>query len=347
PRRAPLTTLATAEVDGRAVAVGGAPGRRTRVWDLRTGADLGTLGEAGRAVAAVGHRAVTCSSHGVVQVWDLRTLRGTPLPGPPRVGAVALAGDGVFYAWEEGMFLAAENLADGGSLPLRHPLPSPGVSAITTVPGAVVTAWWRDGALRVHDLETGERRVLPGHTGPVYTLASEDGTVVSGGLDGLIGIWDVATGASRSIVSPCAVDALTVGAGRIFACGADGVTRLFDLGTGEPLGGLPTGVAHAIDVHDQTVLVGGADLRVWDLRGRTGRRLRGHAGAVTAVALRGGRAVSGGWDHTLRTWDLRTGAEVAPPVTFPWPVSALAWHHTGRLAAGTSWEVVVLEPSEH
>nr|WP_062341459.1 hypothetical protein [Herbidospora sakaeratensis] len=347
PRREPVTTLATAEVGGRAVGIGGAPGRRTRVWNLRTGVDLGTLGEAGRAVAAVGHQAVTCSSHGVVRVWDLRTLRGTPLPGHPRVGAAALAGDGVFYAWEEGMFLAAENLADGESSPLKHALSAPGVSAVTTVPGAVVTSWWRDGALRVHDLETGERRVLAGHSGPVHALAAEDGTVVSGGLDGMIGIWDVATGSSRSIVSPCAVDALTVSGGRIFACGADGVTRLFDLRTEEALGALPTGVAHAIDVQDRTALVGGADLRVWDLRERAGRRLRGHAGAVTAVALRGGRAVSGGWDHTLRTWDLRTGEEVAPPVTFPWPVSALAWHPAGRLVAGMSWEVVVLEPSEH
>ncbi len=42
------------------------------------------------------------------------------------------------------------------------------------------------------------------------------------------------------------------------------------------------------------------------------RRLEGHEGGVTAVALAADarRALSGGFDRTLRLWDLETGAEV-------------------------------------
>ena len=50
-------------------------------------------------------------------------------------------------------------------------------------------------------------------------------------------------------------------------------------------------------------------LRLWDLdSGACLRVLEGHTGAVATVALAGGRALSGSWDHTLRLWDLDSGA---------------------------------------
>lgn len=348
-----VTAVATAEVNGRSVAVAGAAGRRGRVWDLRTGEEWGKpLGESGRGIATVGHLAVTCASSGAVRVWDLRTRRSRPLPGNPRVGAVALGvaygRPVVVFAYEEGRWFGVKDLADGTRHSGKFTSQGSLITAVATatVDGRciVLAAGGHDGLIRTWGMETGEIQVLSGHVGAVHALAATGSTAVSGGEDGLVGIWDLRTGESRCAVSPCAIDAVAVTGRTILTGGSDGTTRLWDVRTGERLGSLPTGVVHAIAVEGDLALVGGGGLRLWDLRDGRDRPLTGHAGAVTAVAIRGRQAVSGGWDRTLRMWDLRTGKQTAPPVRFPWPISALAWHPDGQLVVGVSWEIAVLEP---
>ncbi len=111
--------------------------------------------------------------------------------------------------------------------------------------------------------------------------------------------------------------------------GADGLVRMWDLGTGRPVGeplGGHEGAVFAVGLTDMrgspVAVTGGADglVRMWDLgTGRpVGEPLGGHEGAVFAVGLTDMRgspvAVTGGADGLVRMWDLGTGRPVGEPL---------------------------------
>ena len=129
---------------------------------------------------------------------------------------------------------------------------------------------------------TALKQVLTGHHRAVYAVAvtSDGTTAVSGGIDGTVRVWDLATGDQR---------AEFVGHGRwvlSVAVTADGT------------------IAVSGGRHDGMV-------RVWDLAtGRQRAELTGHADGVRSVAVTpdGTTAVSGSYDGTVRVWDLATGS---------------------------------------
>lgn len=159
--------------------------------------------------------------------------------------------------------------------------------------------------------------------------------IVSGGDDGTVGIWDLATGAQHGEplcghegrVRTVALGALE-GRPIIVSGGYDRTVRLWDLATGAPVGEPLRG--HAGEVYSvalgaldgQVVAISGSDdctVRRWDVASGTelGEPLRGHRGRVTAVAVGalGGRSViiSGSGDRTVRLWDLATGDSLGNP----------------------------------
>ncbi|MFE7530179.1 WD40 repeat domain-containing protein [Kitasatospora sp. NPDC057542] len=159
--------------------------------------------------------------------------------------------------------------------------------------------------------------------------------------------WSVAghgKGVSAVAVGPVAVDGATV----VVSGGDDGAVRLWDLATGEPVGEPMTGHAgpvHAVATAEpdgRAVAVSAGtdeDVRVWDL---TTRRLlhpplAGHTGWVTSVAtatVRGRTvAVTCGDDRSVRVWDLATGEPVGKPMREP---AGSAAAHRDRPAAMTT-----------
>lgn len=171
---------------------------------------------------------------------------------------------------------------------------SSGVRALacTVLDGrAAVLTGRRDGLVRVWDLATGEQRVtLAGHTGGVASVACMD-------FDGRV----LAVTGSR-----------------------DGTIRIWDIEEGEQLAVLTghIGWVRAVTcavLGDQAVVVsGGSDgtLRMWDIN--SGEQLRlfaGHTSWVNAVACteiqRRAVLASGSRDGSLRLWDLETGTELA------------------------------------
>jgi WD40 repeat protein/tRNA A-37 threonylcarbamoyl transferase component Bud32 len=121
--------------------------------------------------------------------------------------------------------------------------------------------------------------------------------------------------------------------------GADGIARLWEVGTGRalrPLAGHEGAVlAVAFRPDGKAVLTGGADrtARLWEVEtGRLLCMLRGHDGAVTGVAFRpdGQAALTGSADATARLWHLPGGA-FDKLVRHPGPVAAVAWSPDGKL----------------
>ncbi|MYK22017.1 S8 family serine peptidase, partial [Candidatus Poribacteria bacterium] len=139
------------------------------------------------------------------------------------------------------------------------------------------------------------RANLKGHTDFVTSVAfsPDERTLASGSWDNTIRLWDVATGKSTKTLKGHTDRVLAVAFspdGRTLASGSD----------------------------DQTI-------RLWDVAtGQQREALLGHTSGVTAVAFSPDRrllASAGGWDNTVRLWDLSTAPTPAPTVSIaPSPV---------------------------
>ena len=85
------------------------------------------------------------------------------------------------------------------------------------------------------------------------------------------------------------------------------------------------------------------DLRVWRLEdGACLRTLTGHSGAVRAVVdVGGGRVASGGWDRTLRVWDVLSGKQLQQTPKGEGGIYCAA-ALSDRVATGNQWGEIQL-----
>jgi len=173
-----------------------------------------------------------------------------------------------------------------------------------------------------------ERNILQGHKGWVMSVAfSPDGkTLVSGGDDGTIRLWDTSGKAigqpfkgheGRVISVAFSPDGKTLVSG-----GQDGTLRLWNRSgkaIGPPFkghGGRVNSVAFSPD--GKTIVSGGEEgtLRLWNRSGKAiGPPFKGDEGSVISVAFSpdGKTLVSGGIEGTLRLWDTTSGKAIGQP----------------------------------
>lgn len=154
----------------------------------------------------------------------------------------------------------------------------------------------------IWDVDSGDEvQRLKGHQGNVgvwqAAFLPDSRRVVTGGADGTLRIWNVDSGEPIHVLPhPDWVWAVAVS--------PDG--RQVLSGTGGAFNGIPI----TLDIRRS------ADnrLRLFDAEsGQLMQTLEGHEHMVMSAAFSpdGRRAASGGYDHTLRLWDLETGTELA------------------------------------
>jgi WD40 repeat protein/serine/threonine protein kinase len=323
-------------------AVSGSSDKTVRVWDMSNGRCLRTFiahtaDVREVALSADGTTALSTSSDRTVRVWDAPTASGrradSSYARPKSAQDLITAATGVEAAARRAEtllaagdgFAAAEQLRAARAIPghsrdprlmdlwrhlgaLAHPRRLRDAwpqSTLTEVDGVKSVALSADGgiavscgrsylpnqAVQVWDTASGRcLHALTGHTNHVQSVAvSADGRIaVSGSVDKTVRVWDLQTGQCQRRLSGHSDQVLSV------AISADGRVAVS--------GGL-----------DETV-------RVWDVEsGRCLQRLSigalkhlgrsGHTEGVTSVALSAdaGTAVSGGFDRTIRVWDLPEG----------------------------------------
>jgi WD40 repeat protein len=190
-----------------------------------------------------------------------------------------------------------------------------------------------------------------GHSGPVRCLAfSPAGTsFATGGDDGVLRLWDAATGEETAQLSGHAgwvgsvayhPDGITV-----VSCAADRSVRVWDTTTRTQVARLHGHTAEVQSVayspDGATIVSGGRDefLLVFDSRtGQPRGELTGHTDIIKGVAYSpNGRIIAtagvNGTDGSVRLWDTATGQQVTPPIAHTGATWAVAFSPDGALLA--------------
>ncbi|MBD2355504.1 serine/threonine protein kinase [Tolypothrix sp. FACHB-123] len=162
---------------------------------------------------------------------------------------------------------------------------------------------------------------LDAHDGAVNSLAiTADGkTLISGGADNKIKIWNLATGDLKTTLSKNldAINSVVISRDgkTLFSGSKNGIIQIWNLPNGTLKTTLPKSkdaVTYLAITPDGETLVsgGGNTIQVWDLEtGKLKNTLTGHTKSVMALAISadGQTLVSGSADNTIKIWNLKTG----------------------------------------
>ncbi|KAG5917449.1 hypothetical protein E4U42_007241 [Claviceps africana] len=170
---------------------------------------------------------------------------------------------------------------------------------------------------KIHVFDTGgdNQRTLQGHVMGVWAMVPWEDTMVSGGCDRDVRVWDLKTGACLHTLRghTSTVRCLKMADSNTAISGSrDTTLRIWDIRTGMCRNVL---VGHGLSVRcleikGDIVVSGSYDTsaRVWSIsEGRCLQTLQGHFSQIYAIAFDGKRVVTGSLDTNVRVWDPTSG----------------------------------------
>ncbi len=294
-------------------------------------ADLtGASAQRANLTRAILDRATLIGADLLEATWDGTSLRRTRFAGAKRIPELL------------------ESATHGRGATAERPLPciplpcGVALSIALGLDGTVFATAHATGKIIVWDTNTGRelfRRA--GHEGGVWSVASQDDRLVSGGEDGTVCVWNINTGQQlrrlpgqeRNGVRSVALDGNRLASGEFH-----GTARVWDADTGRELRRLMghNGRVLSVALLGEKLASGGEDgtVRVWNVEsGQELHCLGGHGGSVWGVAWHEELLASGGEDGTVRVWDAESGQELLCCRGHTGAVSTVVWHGE-RLASG-------------
>lgn len=195
-------------------------------------------------------------------------------------------------------------------------------------------------------------RMISGHNGWVHSLAVDPSNMwfASGCRDGLIKIWDIASGRLRITLTGhiSGVRGLAVSDRHpyLFSCGDDKMVKCWDLEQNQVVrhyhGHLSGVYCLAMHPKENILITGGRDSvgRVWDMRTKEQVHcLAGHTNTIGSIICQGSdpQIITGSHDTTIRLWDLKTGKTLTTLTHHKKSVRALAFKddHTSFVSGAT------------
>lgn len=169
--------------------------------------------------------------------------------------------------------------------------------------------------IHVFDTDGNSQRTLQGHVMGVWAMVPWGDTMVSGGCDRDVRVWNLKTGACLHTLRghTSTVRCLKMADEHTAISGSrDTTLRIWDIRTGlcrNVLLGHQSSV-RCLEIKGDIVVSGSYDTfaRVWSIsEGRCLQTLQGHFSQIYAIAFDGQRVVTGSLDTNVRVWDPRSG----------------------------------------
>ncbi|EQK97676.1 WD domain and F-box domain containing protein [Ophiocordyceps sinensis CO18] len=188
------------------------------------------------------------------------------------------------------------------------------VTSLHLTPKYIIVAL-DNAKIHVFDTEGDSQRILQGHVMGVWAMVPWGDTMVSGGCDRDVRVWDLKTGACLHTLRghTSTVRCLKMADENTAISGSrDTTLRIWDIRTGlcrNVLVGHQSSV-RCLEIKGDIVVSGSYDTfaRVWSVsEGRCLQTLQGHFSQIYAVAFDGKRVVTGSLDTNVRVWDPTTG----------------------------------------
>jgi F-box and WD-40 domain protein CDC4 len=214
----------------------------------------------------------------------------------------------------------------GGTSVTRHITPDQGVvTSLHLTPKYIIVAL--DNA-RIHVFEptidpdgntSFTQKTLTGHVMGVWAMVPWGDTLVSGGCDRDVRVWDLRTGEGRMVLRghTSTVRCLKMRDSRTAISGSrDTTLRVWDIESGLCRAVLVGHLAsvRCLEISGDLVVSGSYDTtaKVWSIsEGRCLRTLSGHFSQIYAIAFDGRRVATGSLDTSVRIWDAESGSCIA------------------------------------
>lgn len=207
-------------------------------------------------------------------------------------------------AWRSGGTCIARNITQEGGV----------VTSLHLTSKYIILAL-DNAKIHVFDTEGNQQRTLQGHIMGVWAMVPWGDTLVSGGCDRDVRVWDLKTGRCIHTLRghTSTVRCLKMADENTAISGSrDTTLRVWDIRTGlcrNVLVGHQSSV-RCLEIKGDIVVSGSYDTsaRVWSIsEGRCLQTLSGHFSQIYAIAYDGKRVVTGSLDTNVRIWDPVSG----------------------------------------
>ena len=349
--------------DGTTIA-SGSNDNTVRLWDVSTRTNIAAL-EHGDGVSTVafsldGAILASGGNNGIGKLWNVAKTENiaTYIYDDFVVRSIAFSPDGATFAVATSSDVKLWDVATGKNVAILEGDTGAGSVAFSS-DGTKLAIGSIDDTVKLWEIATENVSVLK-HTYGILSVAfAPDSKILATGSEGVIELWDVATGANIATIDEWvwnrsrrlgSINSVTFSPDGTILAGAGSNVHLWDVSTRTYIGRIKgQGTINSVAFSpDGTIAFGFPDgtVKLWDVStGENIATLEGHTDWPHAVAFSpdGTTIASGSDDQTVKLWDVSTRTNIATLEGHTDNVRSIAFSPDGtKIASGSYDEMVKL-----